>query len=213
MPKPTGFADAAEKWNQRFAKEGYLFGTEPNDYLREQAPHLPRAGTALCVADGEGRNSVWLARQGLQVEAFDIASVGVDKARALAQQAGVQVHYQVADCETWDWPTARFDLVAAIFIQFASPDERSRLFARMVRSLKPGGLLVLQGYTPRQLEYKTGGPGVLSHLYDEPLLREAFADLDIEELRLYEQDLTEGEHHLGRSALVGLRARARVGQA
>ena len=211
MTSSPGFSDAAAKWNQRFEQEGYLFGTEPNAYLRAQAARLPRTGSALCVADGEGRNSVWLARQGLQVQAFDIASVGVTKARKLAQEAGVQVQYEVADCETWAWPQHRFDVVAAIFIQFASPDERTRLFVNMVRSLKPGGLLVLQGYTPKQLEYKTGGPGVLSHLYTEELLRDAFSTMELLELRMYEDDLTEGEHHLGRSALVGLCARARAG--
>jgi len=205
----TGFSDAAAKWNQRFAHEGYLFGTEPNEYLQAQAARLPATGQALCVADGEGRNSVWLARQGLQVQAFDIAQVGVDKARKLALDAGVQVDYQVADCDQWAWPQNHFDVVAAIFIQFADPDMRTRLFAHMVDCLRPGGLLILQGYTPRQIEYKTGGPGILAHLYTEELLRSAFAAMDMLELRMYEADLAEGEHHLGRSALVGMCARKR----
>ncbi|HQX57771.1 MAG: class I SAM-dependent methyltransferase [Rhodoferax sp.] len=204
-----GFSDAAIKWNQRFAHDGYLFGTEPNVYLREQLARLPATGHALCVADGEGRNSVWLARQGLQVQAFDISDVGVAKARKLAQDAGVQVDYQVADCDQWDWPRNQFDVVAAIFIQFADPAMRTRLFARMVDSLKPGGLLIVQGYTPKQIDYKTGGPGILANLYTEEMMRDAFAALEILELRMYEADLAEGEHHLGRSALVGLAARKR----
>lgn len=209
MDSPQVFTDAAAKWDQRFEQPDYLFGTEPNRYLCEHAARLPATGQALCVADGEGRNSVWLARQGLQVQAFDISPVGVAKARKLAQDAGVQVDYQVADCDHWNWPVAQFDLVAGIFIQFADPAMRTRMFARMVASLKPGGLLILQGYTPRQIEYKTGGPGILANLYTEELLRESFGTMDIEELRMYEDDLAEGEHHLGRSALVGMCARKR----
>ena len=98
-------------WNQRYAGDELLFGEAPNDYLRAQAPRLPRHGRALCVADGEGRNSVWLARQGLQVQAFDISPVGVAKARALAARAGVQVDYEVADCDSWAWPEATFDVL------------------------------------------------------------------------------------------------------
>ena len=117
------------------------------------------------MADGEGRNSVWLARRGLAVQAFDIAEQGVAKARRLAAEQGVEVDYVVADCDSFAWPVASCDGVAAIFIQFADPLLRERLFARMVASLRPGGTLVLQGYTPRQLEYRTGGPPLVSHLY------------------------------------------------
>lgn len=203
----TRYTDAAATWNKRFEHADYLFGTTPNVYLQAHTDRYPRSGTALCVADGEGRNSVWLARQGLQVDAFDISEVGVAKARKLAHEAGVQVNYTVADCESWDWPQDQYDLVAAIFIQFADPAMRTRLFANMVRALKPGGLLILQGYTPRQLEYKTGGPPLVENLYTEELLRTSFADLALIELRLYEDDLAEGQHHLGRSALAGLVAR------
>jgi len=203
----TRYTDAATTWNKRFDNTDYLFGTKPNVYLQSHTDHYPKAGNALCVADGEGRNSVWLAREGLQVDAFDISEVGVAKARKLAHEAGLQVNYAVADCDQWHWPQEHYDLVAAIFIQFADPAMRTRLFANMVRTLKPGGLLIVQGYTPQQLEYKTGGPPLLANLYTEELLREAFADLELLELRMYEDDLAEGQHHLGRSALVGLVAR------
>ena len=203
----TGFADAAAVWNQRFEADGYLFGQEPNQWLRDHAGIWPRAGRILSVADGEGRNSVWLARQGFEVDAFDVADVGVAKARRLAAAAGVTVRFEVADCDSYAWPVASFDGVAAIFVQFADPALRERLFARMVASLKPGGVLVLQGYTPRQLEYRTGGPPCASHLYTEALLRQSFAPLEILTLQDYEADLHEGTGHLGRSALIGLVAR------
>ncbi|MDE2368492.1 MAG: class I SAM-dependent methyltransferase [Burkholderiales bacterium] len=206
MNHPT-FPDAAATWNRRFDTEGYIFGREPNEYLRAQAALLAPGGRVLCVADGEGRNSVWLARQGLQVEAFDIADIGVAKARTLAAQAGVAVAYSVADCDSWPWPDETYDAVIAIFVQFADPPLRERLFAHIVGSLKPGGLIVLQGYTPRQLEFKTGGPPILSHLYTAEMLRSAFETLDIIELREYEAELTEGSQHHGRSALIGLVAR------
>lgn len=201
------FNDAAQTWNQRFSGADYLFGREPNEYLRAQAALLPANGRALCVADGEGRNSVWLARQGLQVDAFDVAEAAVAKARKLAAEANVSVEYRVAGCDEWQWVPQAYDVVAAIFIQFADPDMRARLFANMARTLKPGGLLIVQGYTPKQLEYKTGGPGVLSHLYTADMLRKAFAALQIVDLVEYEAELNEGAQHAGRSALIGLVAR------
>ena len=206
-PTPTGFPDAAATWNRRFEAEGFLFGTEPNGWLRKHAGVWSPGSRVLCVADGEGRNSVWLARQGLQVQAFDISPVGVAKARALAARAGVQVDYEVADCDSWAWPEATFDGVAAVFVQFADPALRTRLFRRMAAALEPGGTLVLQGYTPKQLDYRTGGPPQVEHLYTEDLLRGAFAALDIVELRSWEADLAEGSGHRGRSALIGLVAR------
>ena len=203
----TSFTDGAATWNQRFAGEDYVFGREPNEYLRAHSPLLAPGARALCVADGEGRNSVWLARQGLQVEAFDIAEVGVAKARKLAASAGVTVAFHVAGCDEWPWVPDAYDAIVAVFVQFADPAMRDRLFANMVRALKPGGVLILQGYTPKQLDYNTGGPGVLSHLYTAELLREAFASLQTIELVEYEAELTEGARHAGRSALIGFVAR------
>jgi SAM-dependent methyltransferase len=205
----TPFPDAASTWNRRFQAPGFLFGTEPNVWLRAQAHRWKPGQRVLCAADGEGRNSVWLARQGLQVDAFDIAEAGVAKARGLAADAGVSVNFAVCDGDAVVWPEAVYDGVAAIFVQFADPAMRTRLFANMLRCLRPGGILVLQGYTPQQLVYKTGGPSIASHLYTPALLREAFAGTDILELREYEADLSEGLGHSGRSALIGMVARRR----
>ena len=198
------FADGAEIWNKRFAGEQYLFGREPNEFLRAKAGQLRAGGRVLCVADGEGRNSVWLARQGLQVDAFDLAEVGVAKAQRLAESQGVSV-----DCDARDWQPAAYDGVVAIFVQFAEPVMRQRMFANIVQSLKPGGILLLQGYGPKQLDHKTGGPGVLSHLYTTELLRAELAALDIIELTEYDAELSEGARHSGISALVGMVARRR----
>jgi len=203
------FPNPAQTWNQRFGGDDYLFGTDPNEWLCEHADLWLPGQRVLCVADGEGRNSVWLARQRLAVDAFDLAAVGVAKARRLAAEQGVSVHFAVADSDALAWPSAVYDGVAAIFVQFADPPARERLFTNMQRCLKPGGVLILQGYTPKQLEYKTGGPPLASHLYTAQLLRDAFRSMEILELREYEDTLAEGTRHRGRSALIGLVARKR----
>jgi 2-polyprenyl-3-methyl-5-hydroxy-6-metoxy-1,4-benzoquinol methylase len=201
------FPQHVERWNARFGGDDYHFGTEPNVFLASQAQRLRAGMSALSVADGEGRNSVWLARHGLSVTAFDVSPVGVDKARRLARGAGVTVDHRVADINDWDWDAARYDLVVAIFIQFASPPERARIFAGMMRALAPGGLLLLQGYTPRQLVYKTGGPGVAENLYTAELLRSQFTALEILHLAEHDGEIHEGKGHDGMSALVDLVAR------
>ena len=206
---PAPFADPAGTWNRRFADDGYLFGTAPNAWLSDHAGLWQPGQRVLCVADGEGRNSVWLAGRGLHVDAFDISEVGVAKARRMAAEQGVAVNFAVSDCDAYAWAPSSHDGVAAIFVQFADPAMRARLFANIVACLKPGGTLVLQGYTPKQLEYRTGGPPAVSHLYTEAMLREAFAELDVVELREYEAELAEGSGHCGRSALIGLVARRR----
>lgn len=201
------FTDAAQTWNARFQGDTYLFGTEPNHYLRRQAHHWKSGDRVLCVADGEGRNSVWLARQELLVDAFDLSEVGVRKAETLARIGNVAVNLSVEDCNNRTWIDNRYDGIAAIFVQFADPPMRERLFQNMMRSLKPGGILVLQGYTPKQLEYKTGGPPFIDHLYTPTMLQEAFASMHILDLVEYEDEMTEGTQHHGRSALVGMVAR------
>jgi SAM-dependent methyltransferase len=201
------FDDPAGTWNRRFSESGYLFGTEPNAWLHEHADLWQAGERVLCVADGEGRNSVWLAQRGLTVDAFDISEVGVRKARDFARITGVKVNFAVADIAGLQWPQSIYDGVAAIFIQFADPALRARIFAGFHQCLKPGGTLVLQGYTPKQLEYRTGGPPIASHMYTPELLREAFAGMEILELREYEAQLAEGNGHKGHSALIGMVAR------
>ncbi len=206
-----GFSNPRETWDGRFSTDGYIFGTEPNAWLAAHANLLQPGMRVLAVADGEGRNSVWMAKRGLTVDAFDISPVGVAKAEKLAQQAGVQVNYQIAGVEDFAWKVGEYDAVVAIFIQFADPDTRAALFRRMKSALKPDGLLLLQGYTPKQLEYKTGGPPNVDHLYTEDLMQEAFGDMDISELRSYDDVLNEGTQHRGQSALIGVVARKPFG--
>lgn len=201
---PTPFTDPAQTWNARFAKEGYVFGTEPNEWLRRNAAIWKPGSRILSVADGEGRNSVWLAKQGHKVDAFDISEVGVAKAKQLATDNNAIVNFTVASCDNYEWPQDHYDGVATIFVQFADPELRASLFGNIVRSLKLGGSLILLGYTPKQLEFRTGGPSVLSHLYTPDMLREAFGDLDIQVMDEYETELREGDGHKGQSAVIGL---------
>lgn len=207
MAHDNYFSEPAKTWDARFGGPDFLFGTAPNAYLASQRALLVAGRSALAVADGEGRNSVWLAQQGLLVDAFDISPVGVAKAEELARRAGAGVNLHVSDCASWDWRPEAYDVVAAIFVQFAGPEMRRRLFADMVATLKPGGYLIVQGYTPKQLDYKTGGPRLLEHLYTGDMMRQEFAALEMIELREYESLLDEGTQHVGPSALLGMVAR------
>jgi SAM-dependent methyltransferase len=200
-------SDPLAHWNARFSAPGYRFGTAPNEFLASQKHRLEPGQRALAIADGEGRNGVWLARQGLTVTSVDFSPVALAKARTLAGEAGVTLELVEADLAAWDWPKAAFDVVAGIFFQFAGPDARAKIFRNMKAALKPGGLLLIEGYGPKQLEYKTGGPGVLENLYTEELLRDAFGDFEIIELRSYDAEVDEGAGHSGMSALVDLVAR------
>jgi cyclopropane fatty-acyl-phospholipid synthase-like methyltransferase len=194
-------------WDERYATPGYFFGTEPNEFLVSQQHLLKPGMSCLAVADGEGRNGVWLAQQGMKVLSVEASAVALDKAKRLAQQRGVAIDFEQADLAQWQWGENRFDVVAAIFIQFAPPALREQMFAGIKRCLKPGGLLLLQGYTPRQLDYKTGGPSQSENLYTEKLLRDAFRDMEILHLSEHDDHISEGTGHSGMSALIDLVAR------
>ena len=201
------------RWSKRYrdAGEQYLFGTEPCRFLAHRADLLRNGETALSVADGEGRNSVWLAEQGLDVTAVEISAVAVEKARRLAAGRQVAVRFVLADMLAADWPPAHlhaaFDWVAGIFIQFVGPEQRERQFAAMKQLTRRGGRILLHGYTPKQLEFKTGGPSDVENSYTREMLLAVFTDREIEELVEYEDEIAEGMGHKGRSALIGLVAR------
>jgi SAM-dependent methyltransferase len=194
-------------WEQRFAAPGYTFGTAPNEFLKRHAQLLRKGGKALAIADGEGRNGVFLAEQGLDVLSMDFSPRAMEKARALAKARGVKMRVEQIDMRSWAWPAAAFDVVAAIFFQFALPPERDKIFAGIKKTLKPGGLLLLEGYGPKQLVYKTGGPSDLARLYTREILRHAFGDFSEIDIREYDAELHEGDRHAGLSALIDLVAR------
>lgn len=193
-------------WDQRYGGEAYFYGTEPNAFLVSQQALLKPGMKCLAVADGEGRNGVWLAEQGLDVLSVDASPVAQAKAQKLALRRGVQMRFGQVDLLQWAGDEL-YDVVAAIFIQFVGPDLRPQQFANLKQHLKPGGLLLLQGYTPKQLEFKTGGPSQVENLYTEPMLRELCADMEILHLREHDSVIREGEGHNGLSALIDLVAR------
>ena len=196
-----------ERWNARFAGDDYVFGTQPNAFLRSQAHRIRTGSSVLSVADGEGRNGVWLASRGLDVTAVEGSPVAIAKARRLASEREATLRFVEADLTTWTWPEAAYDAVVAIFIQFVGPPLRDRMFAGMSAALKPGGLLLLQGYRPEQIGYGTGGPKVPENLYTDDQLRRDFAGLVIEELVSHDSVLHEGAGHEGMSAVIDLVAR------
>jgi SAM-dependent methyltransferase len=194
------------RWQARFAPPAYAFGKEPNYFLKSCQNLLPRSGRAVAVADGEGRNGVWLAQRGLDVVSLDFSPAAQRKARALAAERQVKLTVIEADVHAWAYPELKFDVVVEIFAQFSSPADRAVKWAAMRRTLKPGGLLIMMGYTPKQLEYGTGGPKQLENLYTRAMLQQAFGDF--RDLSIVEEELEmrEGTSHAGMSAVIGLTA-------
>ncbi|RIK99282.1 MAG: SAM-dependent methyltransferase [Burkholderiales bacterium] len=199
-------AALAAFWNARYAGEDYAYGTEPNDFLAAQAALLPAGLPVLCLADGEGRNGVWLAGRGFEVTSVDVAQQGLDKAQALAQRAGVSLRTVRADVMQYELGENRWGAIVSIFLHLPQR-ARAALLARCVRALAPGGVLVFEAYGKRQPEFGTGGP-------PEPELLARLDDL-IDELAGCEivhrfdgvRAVHEGAHHSGDAHVVQVVAR------
>lgn len=205
------FTDAKQFWNERFNRSEFIFGKEPNEYLVEQASsYLKPNSSVLCIADGEGRNGVWLAKRGMKVTGFDISDIALAKARQFAADNGVNIQYSLCDTDGFHWQANSYNAVIGIFIQFADPEMRARIFRQVHQTLKPSGLFILQGYTPKQLEYKTGGPSLIEHLYTEEMIRELSREFKVLDLSCYEKELSEGGKHSGMSALLGMVAQKTI---
>ncbi|MDE1971822.1 MAG: class I SAM-dependent methyltransferase [Hyphomicrobiales bacterium] len=192
-----------ERWETRYRPPDYLFGKEPNAFLKSQASRLRPGQKALSVADGEGRNGVWLAEQGLDVLTVDFSDTALAKARALARERRVTIATEVADLTSWRWPRAAFDVIVAIFIHFEGA-ERDTFFANLKAALKPGGLLLMESYRPAQLDYRTGGPPQVDLMYTREILQKAFGDFAELDIREHDSVISEGTAHVGMSALIDL---------
>lgn len=190
-----------EFWEQRYAEAGWVYGTEPNAFLRAQTPLIRRGGRALVVGDGEGRNGVWLAQQGMDVLSVDYSQAGLKKARGLAAAKGARIQTEHADLAAWEWPTDRYDLVVSIFVHFA-PDTRAKIHRAMLDALVPNGAIVLEAFTKDQVKHPSGGPREPSMLYAVPDLRDDFSSGEIELLEQRETHLEEGKYHRGSAAVV-----------
>ena len=197
--------DPAAFWDKRYSGEDYAFGTKPNEFLVSQAHRLKPGMRALVPGDGEGRNGVWLAEQGLTVDTVDASPVGVAKARKLAAERGVVVNAAVADLAAWAWPREAYDVVAVLYVHFFD-HERPKLHRAMLDALKPGGLLILEAYRPEQLEmqklYNSGGPRTADMLYSKDDLAQDFAAASILELKEQTVELAEGHRHRGLAAII-----------
>ena len=201
-------------WDDRYEEEGFLFGKNPALGLTRQEHHLVPQGPSLLIADGEGRNSVYLAGKGYPVTAMDSSKVGIAKATELAAEHDVSVTFELADIFDYDWQARQYENVAAIFIQFAPPTSWEIIFSGMVDALAPGGTLFIHGYTRKQISYGTGGPPYIDHLYEPELLADLFSkiagdSLDILVNDAYEADIRDGKGHKGQSALIDFVARKR----
>ena len=189
-------------WDQNFAGADYRYGTQPNAYLAAQAHRVAPGSTVLVPGDGEGRNGVWLARQGHRVTAIDLSTVGLDKARRLAQAQGVALHTQVADLGQWAPAPASADAVVFVFVHLP-PGVREAAHRAAVQALRPGGLLILEAFTPAQLSCHSGGPKALELLYTLEQLRADWGSA-LEELHAEETttSLDEGPGHQGPGQVV-----------
>lgn len=193
-----------ERWQSRYGEAAWLFGREPNAYLRALDTRLPRRGRALCLGEGEGRNAVWLAARGLAVTAVDFAPIALARARALAAERGVAIETVEADVARWQPPEAAFDIVTLLFLQL-SPDERIPAHRAAMAAVAPGGVLVLEAFAKG--ERGGCGPKTDASRYDEAMLRADFAGLEILELLSGTVALEEGEGHRGLARVVRLFAR------
>lgn len=192
-----------ERFDERYSEPGYHYGTEPNEFLRAQRHLLEPGQKALVPGDGEGRNGVWLAMQGLDVVTFDLSLVGVEKARKLAGERGVTIDARVGDIATWPWPERTYDVVVLSFLHFV-PEVRARMHAAVWRALKPGGVVILEAFGPRQLEMRkrgaTGGPKILEYLCSTDTVRQDFPGAEFLVLEEVEADF-DGRTHSGRCSV------------
>lgn len=194
-------SDVAAFWNQRFAKPEYVYGDAPNDFLREQAGLLAPGSRVLSLGEGEGRNAVYLAGLGHQLTAVDAAWTGLAKLLQRADAASLSVTATLADLEQYDLGDAQWDAIVSVFCHLPSP-LRQRVMAGVVRALKPGGLLIMEGYTPRQLAFGTGGPKEVDMLLEPAMLRAELAGLQLLRCEEIERDVLEGSFHTGSSAVL-----------
>jgi len=193
-------------WDKRYSEaEGFVFGTKPNAFLAEMAAQIP-SGPVLCLGEGEGRNAVHLATLGHAVTAVDQSAVGMAKARKLAASHGVEIATEVVDLAVAAIEPGRWFGIVSIFVHLPA-ELRRKVHAKVVRGLKPGGVFILEAYTPAQLAFDTGGPKDAALLMTLSALREELVGLDLLVAREIEREVVEGGGHTGRAAVVQVVAR------
>lgn len=195
----------AEFWNNRYSRDDFIYGTEPNDFVAGVAARIP-PGPVLCLAEGEGRNAVWLASRGHAVTAVDQSEVALGKAQKLAAARDVKIETVVADLAAYRIEPGAWVGIVATWAHLPPPLRRS-VHGQVAAGLRPGGIFVLEAYTPAQLAHDTGGPRSVELLMTAAQLREELGGLEFEVLREIERDVIEGGGHTGRGAVVQVLAR------
>ncbi len=193
-------------WDERYAVDGWAFGTDPNDFLRQEAHRIP-PGRVLCLGEGEGRNAVFLAEQGYEVVGVDRSQVGMDKAQGLAQERGVFIETVVSSIEDFDLTEGEWQGIISVFFHLP-PELRKKVNQAVVKGLAPGGILILESFTPQQLEFGTGGPPHPERLVSLATLEEEFEGLKFLLSQETEREIREGRMHTGWSSVaqvVGVR--------
>jgi len=193
-------------WDERYAADEFAYGTAPNEFLVQMSARIPARGRVLCVADGEGRNSVWLAQRGMQVMAVDVSERGLCKARELAQKVQVTIETAVADVTRFDLGSARWDAIISIFLHLPARARRA-LHARCLAAMKPGGVFIYEAYGREQLRFNTGGPKEIELL---PTLEDVVDELRsfrIEHQFAGTREVKEGRLHRGEGYVVQVVAR------
>lgn len=189
-----------EFWNERFEKKEFIYGLEPNAFLKKELNALPKKGRALFPLEGEGRNACYAAEQGWDVTAFDFSEAGKSKALGLCKSKEVNITYSLSRLEDFHFTENTYDLVVLIYAH-VKPDLRTLFHEKVVKSLKPGGRLILEAFHQKQLEetYTSGGPKNLDMLYTSDILEKDFIELSKKESQDLEIDLSEGAYHLGKA--------------
>ena len=192
-------------WDERYATEDYLFGTEPNDFLKSVAEKIPASSKVLCLADGEGRNGVFLASLGHSVTSVDMSLVGLQKAQQLAARNDVPLTTIHADLTEYDLGSSRWDCIVSIFFHIPK-NLQDIIYPRLLKSLRPGGHLIIESYTPRQLTFNTGGPPLAEYMLTMELIKSAFEDLLFLHAAELDRQVIEGAGHTGQAAVLQLLA-------
>ena len=189
-------------WDQRFSIDDYLFGKEPAQALLKFEKYLVPKGETLVIADGEGRNSVYLASKGFKVTTSDYSKVASRKARALADKKNVEVNYRVEDFFDIVWSEKQYDNVVGICFQFVPQEKINEVMLGLKAATKKGGTLLVHGYTPKQINFGTGGPKDVSLMYTKETFTGLFNENDIILIEEYQANLSEGVGHNGQSAMI-----------
>ena len=183
-------------WNERFGSEQYVYGEEPNLFIKNQAHRLEKGRKVVCFAEGEGRNAVYLAKQGLDVTAYDYAQNGLKKTEALAESNGVKIETEQKDLIHDSVPDAEFDAAIMVFGHFAKHDQKT-VFDKLVHAVKPSGIVMLEVYSEDQVQYGTGGPKTVDMLYDPADLLQWLKGFKVLHFFYGEQERIEGQLHTG----------------